>query len=292
MFEDEQFDNSTESFIDRGLYIHGEESMLYVEEYGPSHAPVLYYLHSGPGYNAHSFKTLMHDGLTMFRVIYADQRGGGRSVGEGGHQPEVLAHDIGVVLDELGIEKAALLSHGFGTLPAILFAETNPERVTQLLMMNPWVSLPHLASDMYRAARLITDGVEPTSVPPGDAALVDEAFRTVNPKQLLDSMQFPKMQTRLHLEHVDAEGVIVNDQTEDIDMYWSLDYSAKLKDFTVPIVVIAGQYDKTSYPGQVQLVLEAQPDAMVAFLPGGHYLYVDDPIDLEEIIQQAVGVGN
>ncbi|MFA5595827.1 MAG: hypothetical protein WDA15_11140, partial [Trueperaceae bacterium] len=54
---------------------------LYVERAGPDGAPVVYYLHGGPGYNSHSFRDLAGDDLERFQVIYADQRGGGRSYG-------------------------------------------------------------------------------------------------------------------------------------------------------------------------------------------------------------------
>lgn len=287
-----EFDNSANGRIDRALYVHTNGAELYVEEFGSEHAPVLYYLHSGPGYNSHSFKAMMGEYLTDYRVVYADQRGGGRSVGEGGEQPDVLAQDIGAVLSALNIAKAALVMHGFGALPGVRFATEQPSRVTHLIMINPWVSLPVLAADLYRAALRTAGQHVPAELPPGDASLVDEAFALVNPKQLLDTMQFPVPQSRLHLEHIDAGSVIVNDQTEDLDMYWDTDVSANVAAFTGPVVVLAGQYDQTSYPNQVQLVLEAQPAALVAFLAAGHYPFVDEPAELADVIRQAVAVGN
>lgn len=287
-----QFDNSANGRIDRALYVHHGEAELYLEEFGNENAPVLYYVHSGPGYNSHSFKAMMGEYLTQYRVVYADQRGGGRSIGEGGEQPEVLANDIHVVLDALGIAKAALVMHGFGALPGVRFATLHPNRVTHLIMINPWVSLPVLAADLYKAALTTAGHAVPSELPPGDASLVDEAFALVNPKQLLDTMQFPVTQSRLLLEHIDAGSVIVNDQTEDLDMYWDTDVTADVANFTGPVVVLAGQYDQTSYPQQVQLVLEAQPQALVAFLETGHYPFIDEPADLADVIMQAVSVGN
>lgn len=286
------FDNSSASQMDRAMYVPVPDGNIYVQEFGPRHAPVLYYVHSGPGYHSQSFRELMGDVLTQYRVLYVDQRGGGSSHGVGGEQPEVLQRDILAVLDALEIDTVALLTHGFGTLPAILFATAHPERVTHLIMMNPWVSLPQLAADLYRAALELSGQPVPDDIPPGDAQLVDMAFQLVNPKQLLDSMQFPKIQSRLHLEHIDSETVLVHDETEDIDMLWDVDVSAKLAECTFPVVVIAGQYDKTSYPSQVQLVLEAQPNALVAFFEAGHYLFVDEPLELAEVITQAVEPGN
>lgn len=287
-----EFDNSANGRIDRALYVHHGEAELYLEEFGNENAPVLYYVHSGPGYNSHSFKAMMGEYLTQYRVVYADQRGGGRSIGEGGEQPEVLANDIHVVLDALGIAKAALVMHGFGALPGVRFATLHPNRVTHLIMINPWVSLPVLAADLYKAALTTAGHAVPSELPPGDASLVDEAFALVNPKQLLDTMQFPVTQSRLLLEHIDAGSVIVNDQTEDLDMYWDTDVTADVANFTGPVVVLAGQYDQTSYPQQVQLVLEAQPQALVAFLETGHYPFIDEPADLADVIMQAVSVGN
>ena len=55
---------------------------LYFEVVAPeedeSDTPTLIYLHGGPGYNSLTFRDLVGERLSRYRVIYLDQRGGGR----------------------------------------------------------------------------------------------------------------------------------------------------------------------------------------------------------------------
>lgn len=152
---------------------------LYVELVGPASAPVVYYLHGGPGYSAHSFRELVGDDLARWLVVYADMRGGGRSFSDDGRgaDPDALAADVPVVLDALGLGSAALLGHGFGALVAVTAALAAPERVTGLVLVNPWLSLPMLAERLLSTATAAAtprdaahidagDGLEGTTLPP------------------------------------------------------------------------------------------------------------------------------
>src|SRR5690606_3907994 len=76
-------DSGEGNFFDQIVNVERADADLYVERVGPDQAPVVYYLHGGPGYGSHSFRDLMGDDLEQFQVIYADQRGGGRSYGSG-----------------------------------------------------------------------------------------------------------------------------------------------------------------------------------------------------------------
>jgi len=68
-------------FLDEIFNVELPDADLYVERVGPADAPAVYYLHGGPGYSSHSFRDLMGDELEAYQVVYADQRGGGRSYG-------------------------------------------------------------------------------------------------------------------------------------------------------------------------------------------------------------------
>ncbi len=268
---------------------------LYVELVGPTSAPTVYYLHGGPGYGAHSFRELVGDDLARWLVVYADMRGGGRSFSDDGRgtDPDTLADDVPVVLDALGLGSAVLLAHGFGALVAVRAALAAPERVTGLVLVNPWLSLPMLAQRLLRTAEAVVDPHDaghgagdpiaedaPAEPFASGAGAADAAFRLMNPKVLFDTLQFPNQAARLHLEHVDAEALSGPQEHDEADTVWEREALSSLRELAAGgkrVVVIAGELDGTSYPEQVEAALEGLPGALYSGLGTGHYPWLDDP---------------
>ncbi|HET8984926.1 MAG TPA: alpha/beta hydrolase [Trueperaceae bacterium] len=287
------------------------EVELYVERVGRPGARTVYYLHGGPGYNSYSFRELVGDDLADYDVIYADQRGGGRSYGAATVSVTTLAEDVLAVLDGLGVGSATLLAHGFGAAIAVRTAVLRPERIDRVVLVNPWLSMPLLAQAMNDEARNLAsgtlrsqrdaeeDGEEDADGPDVDAAptsdpqsLVDEAFGIVNPKVLFDAMEFPTASGRLHLEHVDAVA-LTGDMSDEVPAgVWSIDELASLERLdavSVPVVVVSGNHDLTSYPVQAEQALLRSPSALFSLLDTGHYPWIDDPDTFAEVLRAALG---
>lgn len=263
----------------RAAYDGDRPASLYVERVGPAAARTVYYLHGGPGYNASSFREIAGGELEEYDVVYADQRGAGRSTGEGTSDHRLLAADVFAVLDALGVKAATLLAHGYGALVAATAARLDPARVTRLVLVNPWISMPQLARDLHAEAL----GEEPDADAVADAsdprALVDEAFARVNPKVLFDAMQFPDASSRLFLEHVDAVA-LHGDTPDDVDdAVWlqeAVDDLVTAAAAGVGVALLSGRHDRTSYPAQAETVLRSAPNAVFGLLDAGHYPWIDD----------------
>jgi len=288
---------------------------LYFERVGPVGAPTVYFLHGGPGYNSSSFRELMGEELEGFDVVYADARGGGRSPGVQGSDVTELAADVAAILDEIEVDSAILLAHGFGALVAAQAAADHPARVRRLVLVNPWISLPRLAQDLNLAAQRLSgagvsssesagsdhDPDDPQS-PAADradsgavddpASLVDEAFALVNPKVLFDSLQFRSPAARLRLEHVDAVA-LPGEMPDEIDQaIWReerIDALRRAAEAGVEVVVLSGAHDGTSYPAQAELVLHGAPNALFSLLDGAHYPWIDAEESFAEVLMQALG---
>src|SRR5690625_7885264 len=101
------------AFRDAAYHITRDTADLYVEAVGPEDGQPVYYLHGGPGYNSFSFRDLLGDRLEEQLLLYADQRGGGRSYAEAPFSFELLADDVPSVLKALDIGSASLLGHVF-----------------------------------------------------------------------------------------------------------------------------------------------------------------------------------
>ena len=131
-------------YLDIPYTLTRSDADLYVEQVGPEDGPVIFYLHGGPGYNSHSFRDLIGEDLDRYRMIYADQRGSGRSYASADFTINDLADDTQTTLDTLEIESASLLAHGFGAQIAIRAAGTFPTRISGLILVSPWFSMPLL----------------------------------------------------------------------------------------------------------------------------------------------------
>jgi class 3 adenylate cyclase len=84
------------------------------------------------------------------RVITFDRRGVGLSDPvplEGMPTLEEWMHDVGVVMDALGIESAALVAKGSSGAMGLLFAASHPRRVSSLVLVNSYARLT--AADDY-----------------------------------------------------------------------------------------------------------------------------------------------
>lgn len=288
---------SEPTFLDRPLHIERADADLYVEQVGPEGAPVVYYLHGGPGYNAFSFRDLMGDELEAFQLLYADQRGGGRSYSAAPPEPALLADDVRAVLDALGVPRASLLAHGFGAQVAVRAARALPQRVERLVLVNPWLSMPLLARDLQRRAALAS-GHADEALPPEGAladpetldpeALVDQAFAWLNAKSLFDALQFPDPAARLRLEHSDATALFGPAEADEPRDAWRLDVLPELAHLGVPTVVLAGTQDGTAYPSQIEAALQRLPGALVSLLEAGHYPWIDDPDAFPPLLREAL----
>jgi 3-oxoadipate enol-lactonase len=71
------------------------------------------------------------------RVIAYDARGHGRSAPADGYGYEVLAADLGAVLDDRGIERAVLAGASMGAHTLVRFALEHPERAAALVVITP-----------------------------------------------------------------------------------------------------------------------------------------------------------
>ena len=113
--------------------------LLAAEEHGPADGEAVLLVHGWPDTGAcwrYQVPALVDAG---YRVVVYDQRGFGRS-----GRPETVAGyhvfnamtDIGVILDHLGIDRAHLVGHDWGSPPCWLATMFAPERVISLTALS------------------------------------------------------------------------------------------------------------------------------------------------------------
>lgn len=288
------------SFVDAPITIETQDADLYLEQVGPRNAPVVLYLHGGPGYGAFSFRDLMGDDLEAYRMVYADQRGGGRSYAGGPYGLDDLADDVATVLRATRLERATLLAHGFGALVAVRAALRHGSRVERLVLVNPWFSMPLLARTLQRRAAHLAAAPD-EALPPEEALadadaldpqrIAEQAYDLVPPKQLFDVLEFPDPSSRMRLEHADSVAHYGPQRNDAPDDLWRASVLGDLPALAVPVVTLFGTRDGTSFPDQAEAGLERLPQAATGLLETGHYPWLDDPDGFVPLLREALGPG-
>lgn len=122
--------------FDQRLMDVGDDHRIYVEQCGhPSGMPVLV-LHGGPGGGCSPAMRRYFD-PSVYRVVLFDQRGCGRSRPHAGVEANTTWHlvdDIEKIRVALGIESWIVFGGSWGATLALIYAETHPDRVTNLIL--------------------------------------------------------------------------------------------------------------------------------------------------------------
>jgi proline iminopeptidase len=109
---------------------------IYFEECGsPAGKPALI-VHGGPGGGCNPAMRRFHD-PARYRIVLFDQRGCGRSTPHASLNENTtwdLVADMERLRQHLGIETWQLLGGSWGSTLALAYAETHPERVTELIL--------------------------------------------------------------------------------------------------------------------------------------------------------------
>ena len=109
---------------------------IYFEECGSPTGKPAVLLHGGPGGGINPVMRRYHD-PSAYRIVLFDQRGCGRSTPHASLEENTTWHlvdDIERLREHLGIESWQVFGGSWGSTLALAYAETYPERVTELVL--------------------------------------------------------------------------------------------------------------------------------------------------------------
>ena len=109
---------------------------IYFEECGNPQGKPAVVLHGGPGGGISPFLRQIHD-PSAYRIILFDQRGCGQSTPHAELAENTtwdLVSDMEVLRQHLQIERWQVVGGSWGSTLALAYAETHPERVTELIV--------------------------------------------------------------------------------------------------------------------------------------------------------------
>ena len=117
------------------LAVDGRHTLYFEESGNPEGKPVVV-LHGGPGAGTNAKMRQFHD-PAAYRIILFDQRGSGRSTPHADLTDNTTWHlvaDIEALRAHLGIARWQVFGGSWGSTLALAYAETHPERVTELVL--------------------------------------------------------------------------------------------------------------------------------------------------------------
>lgn len=121
---------------DSGMMDAGDGHQVYWEVSGNPKGKPAVFLHGGPGGGTSPMHRRLFD-PDKYRIVLFDQRGCGRSTPHAGLAANTTWHlvaDMEQLRRMLGIEQWLLLGGSWGSTLALAYAETHPERVSELIL--------------------------------------------------------------------------------------------------------------------------------------------------------------
>jgi proline iminopeptidase len=109
---------------------------IYYEQCGDPDGKPTVFLHGGPGAGCNAKSRRFFD-PARYRIVLFDQRGSGRSTPHAELTDNTTWHlvaDIEALRRHLGIERWQVFGGSWGSTLALAYAETHPERVTELVL--------------------------------------------------------------------------------------------------------------------------------------------------------------
>ena len=268
-------------------------SSLYARAIGQGRPVIV--LHGGPDFD-HSYLLPDLDRLEdVCRLIYYDQRGRGRSA-EGVLPQEVtLASemaDLDAVRQHFGLEAPVLLGHSWGSVLALEYALRFPNRVSQLILVNPG---PAAASDVaiMRHHYLEQVGEE---MDRQRAILASDAYRSGDPDAVIARYRIHFKPAFARVEDYDrlmvtmasafvrqgSSGIVEARAVEDQLMRetWQLpefDMMPRLRELRIPVLVVTGDHDFIP-PVVAEHIAQVLPNAEFVNIPNcGHFAFLECP---------------
>ncbi len=153
-----------EPYITGRLKVSGLHELYYEESGNPSGKPVVF-LHGGPGGGTEpNQRRYFHPG--KYRIVLFDQRGCGKSTPYASLDENTtwdLVEDMEKLRKHLGIDAWQVFGGSWGSTLALAYAETHPERVTELVLRGIFLLRKRELDWFYRrgASILFPDAWEP-----------------------------------------------------------------------------------------------------------------------------------
>jgi proline iminopeptidase len=289
----------------------GDGHTLYWERCGtPGGKPVVF-LHGGPGAGCSPDHRRQFD-PARYDILLFDQRGCGRSIPHASLEANTTWHlvaDIERLREMAGVERWMVFGGSWGSTLSLAYAETHPERVTELVLRGIFTMDQSEIDWLYReggASRLYPDGWDDflAPIPEGehDDLVVAYQRRLVDPDPVV-RLAAAKAWSRweaLTVTLLPSDAVMDQHTADDfaiaiarienhymvhrgwVDEGQLLEDAERLRG--IPGVIVQGRHDCCTPPAAAWALHKVWPEAELKIVPDGGHLF-NEPGILDGLIR-------
>lgn len=169
--------------FEKGVLDVGDGHRIYWERCGTRGAKPAVFLHGGPGGGCNPTQRRVFD-PALYDIVLFDQRGCGRSTPHASLEANTTWHlvaDMERLRERMGFDKWLVFGGSWGSTLALTYAETHPERVSELVLRGIFLLRPFEIAWYYQegASRIHPEKHEAflAPIPPEERHDVVAAFR-------------------------------------------------------------------------------------------------------------------
>ena len=268
-----------------GRWVSAGGAKLHIVERGQG-LP-LFVLHGGPGMESNYFRPYLEPLEAAFRVVYIDQPGQGLSERFAPSRPYTMPQAVEAIEAlrvALGYDRIALLGHSYGGFVAQLYAQRFPQSLAALVLVDTAASADWNAEANANINRVATPEQRGLGLSLSD----DERIRRV-----LALYFDPPDQARADafMDKLISSPQAWRQLTATPE-FQSFDMRPHHGSMRVPTLVVVGENDMITTPGQARTIAAGIPGARLEVFPRtGHNPFVEETAAFNALVRDfLVGV--
>lgn len=286
-----------------GQFVEIDDGRLWVEMEGPADGEPLVLLSGGPANSHLTFHPYFSDLADRYRVIYVDYRGRGRSDKPASYHDITFARDvrdIEALRQKLGIAAWNVYGFSYGGMVAQGYALEHPGAVRRLVLANTLHSaemwqrnhenINHELANQFpevwaRILEMRARGLR------SSAPEVRDLYRVHGPLvRFYNPDNASKLLNEPGARNDDLYYVFVGDDIEFFiggEVAKLPDFRPRLRELAMPILVIAGRYDRALYPRYQQEFAQYAPQARFTMMErSGCFAHIEEPETLLALLRE------
>lgn len=287
-----------------GRLVEVNGTRLWIETEGEGEPLLL--LAGGPANSHLTFHPAFSDLADEYQVIYLDYRGRGRS-----DRPATLSEitfdgdvaDVEGLRRALGIERWNVYGFSYGGMVAQAYALAHPARVSRLILANTL----HSAEMWQKNHENINREIENQFPEVWDRILalraegrrstdgeVQELYRVHGPLvRFHDPRNASKLPSEPGSRNAELYPVFVGDDVEFFiggEVARLPDFRPRLKELTMPLLILAGRYDRALLPRYQREFQRHAPQAKFVWMErSGSFAHIEEPETLVPLVRRFLG---
>ena len=255
---------------------------LFVKEAGKGE--VLIVIHGGPGLNHSYFLPHLDPLAKKLKVVYYDQRACGQSA-----IPSVDSLSLSYFIDDIeairkmtGANKVNLLAHSWGTLLAVQYGITYPDRVNKMIVSNPVPLNPEyqkISGALLQSKTTKQDSLDRAELIASpafknqDVAATEALLKVIFRPSFYDREKVASLDLNLPFNYGKATTALYGGLGKDMQSY---DYYDAIRTFTFPVLVVAGRADNIPMEAIERIQHNILGSKLIVFEKSGHFPFIEE----------------